>query len=190
MAWVSSQWPLTDNLLKNAASNFSEIHDGLVYGFDVAWPYLHCLKCDKSGASHCFVGSNDEPRIWICEYSCNLHQLNSFNISVSCLRMNLDGLVEAFIGNKRLIGQIIGSFFAARYLFGIPFLLAMLMPVFPGVFTSPEYASSPNKGISLFPTDANDSFCTTEVQQGMQQVSESWHVELVNSLPTDKLIKL
>lgn len=82
IAWVSSQWPLTDHLLNKAKPEFSEIHDGMVYGFDVAWEFLHCLKCDKSGASHCFVGY--EPRAWICEYSCNFHRLNSYKISLKC----------------------------------------------------------------------------------------------------------
>ncbi|WOG91063.1 hypothetical protein DCAR_0310311 [Daucus carota subsp. sativus] len=99
IAWVSSQWPLTDHLLNKAKPEFSEIHDGMVYGFDVAWEFLHCLKCDKSGASHCFVGY--EPRAWICEYSCNFHRLNSYKISLKY------------------------DFFL--YLFGIPFLLAVLV---------------------------------------------------------------
>ncbi|KAL8106289.1 hypothetical protein AgCh_029906 [Apium graveolens] len=110
--------------------NFFEIHDAMVRGFDLPWSYFYCLKCDYANDDiYCDTYHRDH-HLWYCRpfERCNLYHPRSYHLSVSCLRKNWHGIVEYFKRSdiQKHIGEIAGIVFAARFILGIPFLLALL----------------------------------------------------------------
>ncbi|KAL1834738.1 hypothetical protein ACET3Z_004389 [Daucus carota] len=106
VAWVSRHSPFSK--LSKVFSNFSEIHDALVYGYDIPWSYFYCLKCHDG----CDTSSPDH-HLWACisfSTPCNLPDGSSYHITLLC-------------NNTK---KIIGMFLAARFSLGLPFLLAFL----------------------------------------------------------------
>ncbi|XP_074340618.1 rust resistance kinase Lr10-like isoform X2 [Apium graveolens] len=104
--------------------NFFEIHDAMVRGFDIPWSYFYCLKC-----GYCYTNDLDH-HLWYCDPNeeCTLYHIRSYHLSVSCLRQNLYDIVLYFKRSdiQNHIGEIAGIVFAARFILGIPFLLALL----------------------------------------------------------------
>ncbi|KAK1375380.1 hypothetical protein POM88_031573 [Heracleum sosnowskyi] len=67
--------------------NMSEIHDALVYGFELPWNYFYCLNCEPelTGRGFCKAWGPDH-HLWSCTIygpSCNLYD-SSYHLSVSC----------------------------------------------------------------------------------------------------------
>ncbi|XP_017223160.1 rust resistance kinase Lr10 isoform X2 [Daucus carota subsp. sativus] len=112
VAWVSRHSPFSK--VSKVFSNFSEIHDALVYGYDIPWSYFYCLKCHDG----CDTSSPDH-HLWACisfSTPCNLPDGSSYHITLLCMPHNLRVTVQIL---KRM-------FLAARFSLGLPFLLAFL----------------------------------------------------------------
>ncbi|XP_074344656.1 rust resistance kinase Lr10-like isoform X2 [Apium graveolens] len=112
VAWVSRQSPFS--IVSKVFSNFTEIHDALVYGFDIPWSYFYCLKCHDG----CNTYSLDH-HLWVCvsfSVPCDLPEGSSYHITLLCMPHNLRVTIQIL---KRL-------FLAARFSLGLPFLLAFL----------------------------------------------------------------
>lgn len=82
VTWFSTQSPLSRNL---RSSDFREIHDGIVFGFDVHWSYFSCLNCQLEW-SECI------PQIhgWNCDVDngCNLSKPKSYHPPVTYCELN------------------------------------------------------------------------------------------------------
>lgn len=72
--WVSS-FNVTSN-----TSNFSDIHDGMVYGFHISWADIFCRTC-KSANCHVDPFNN----YYGCyHYNCSVRHRNSYKVSIYC----------------------------------------------------------------------------------------------------------
>ncbi|WOH06679.1 hypothetical protein DCAR_0626107 [Daucus carota subsp. sativus] len=80
LAWVSREWPIlkTDNYLtinfsELPITNFSELHDGMAYGFKMDWSKIFCASCNLRVYSLC-QALNAE---YTCFYDCDLYDITT-----------------------------------------------------------------------------------------------------------------
>uniref|UniRef100_A0A175YFG1 Protein kinase domain-containing protein n=4 Tax=Daucus carota subsp. sativus TaxID=79200 RepID=A0A175YFG1_DAUCS len=125
---------LTSRLWNNTAVeyNLSEIHNAMVYGFDLPWTYFYCLNCDEAtnGTGECATFP-DPPDLWACDAHrpCILSHPSSYHLSISCFFQNWHGIIDQLKRGKirERIGEVAGIIFGARFSLGIPFVLALLV---------------------------------------------------------------
>lgn len=75
MAWVSTEWPILKNIdtsdlmASYLTTNFSELHDGMAYGFKIDWSRIFCQRCNLSAYSFCHAPD------YTCFYKCDLYDM-------------------------------------------------------------------------------------------------------------------
>ncbi|KAL1813736.1 hypothetical protein ACET3Z_023801 [Daucus carota] len=130
LAWVSREWPIlkTDNYLtinfsELPITNFSELHDGMAYGFMMDWSKIFCASCNLRVYSLC-QALNAE---YTCFYDCDLYDITTDAFLPLCWRQNLHGIKEILNDHRSAIAAVAGLILAARFTIGLPFLLAVLV---------------------------------------------------------------
>lgn len=72
MAWVSLTWPLLKNVPLSTSwftSNFSELHDGMAYGFKIDWSRIVCRTCSSfDRKAYCKVTGSRPSCFYNCDF--------------------------------------------------------------------------------------------------------------------------
>lgn len=72
MAWVSSTWPHLKDVSFSSSwftNNFSELHDGMAYGFKIDWSRKVCLGCNSFGRKAiCHVTGSKRSCFYNCDF--------------------------------------------------------------------------------------------------------------------------
>ncbi|KAK1392239.1 hypothetical protein POM88_011295 [Heracleum sosnowskyi] len=125
MAWVSLEWPLLKNVSLSSSwftSNFSELHDGMAYGFKIDWSRILCFTCNSFDQKAFCQATGSH---YSCYYNCDFYGTDTS--LPTCWRKNLFGMDEFLARHRLIIGKITGLVLAARFSIGIPFLVALLI---------------------------------------------------------------
>lgn len=124
LAWVSAEWPMVKNIdTSYLTTNFSELHDGMAYGFKIDWSKIFCERCNLRAYSFCQALNAD----YTCFYDCDLYDMTTDAFLPLCWRQNLEGISEILKGNRFTIAAVAGLILAARFTIGLPFLGALLI---------------------------------------------------------------
>ncbi|KAL2456011.1 PR5-like receptor kinase [Abeliophyllum distichum] len=120
MAWISNDFPIVAN------STFSDIQDGLAYGFVILWYRVYCRECEAKKGYYCYY--NDGSGTISCEYyrQCTILKPSTFRLKPQCLLDILSDLLYFCWEYRWTLEKIIGSIIAARFFCGILFLFTLL----------------------------------------------------------------
>ncbi|KAL2456013.1 Protein kinase superfamily protein [Abeliophyllum distichum] len=114
MAWISNDFPIVAN------STFSDIQDGLAYGFVILWYRVYCRECEAKKGYYCYY--NDGSGTIGCEYEYRWCTI----LKPQCLWDILYELRVYCWEYRWTLEKIIGPILAARFFCGILFLFTLL----------------------------------------------------------------
>ncbi|KAL2556216.1 Protein kinase superfamily protein [Forsythia ovata] len=123
MVWISRDFPIVDN------ATFSEIQDGLAYGFVLTWYRVYCKECEASkGYCHYSFNFNNNDGILGCNYfsKCSIFHPSTIRLNHWCLLDILSDLRYYWREHSWTLGKILGTILAARFFCGILFLFTLL----------------------------------------------------------------
>uniref|UniRef100_A0A5B7ALL0 Protein kinase domain-containing protein n=1 Tax=Davidia involucrata TaxID=16924 RepID=A0A5B7ALL0_DAVIN len=130
-AWASSQGQSPREII--GSNSLSDIHDRLLYGFELSWYNAKCGDCEaRSGICYQITIDHHNNTI-ICEIQnyCKFSNSSSSVRPMLCIRQILrgirNGIRDNWMYDRKADQNIMGLFLAARFSCGIPFMLALLV---------------------------------------------------------------